>query len=94
MNKQKILFLIHHIECELPALIEEVLNDSQEDPHYSAVYVSNLIKTCAELSKDINIDPQYSTVEEYFLLENMNEEYLVFMEKFNKEAEYYIGKIY
>ena len=44
MENEKIKFLLSYIENSLPTEIDNVLNDSESDPHFSAVYVSKLIK--------------------------------------------------
>ncbi len=95
MNKEKLLFILNYIDYRLPIDIEEVLNDSIEDPQYSAVYVNNLISCYIELLTQLGEELPYSDAKSFFLFNAFEEkEYELFENKRKKESEYYIGTQY
>ncbi len=91
MNKEQILYVLKDINCNLPVYIENVLNDSKEDPQYSAVYVNNLIKCYIELMTDLHEKLPYTDVESFLLFNGFDEtEYKLFESSRQSESSYYI----
>lgn len=93
MNKEQILYVLKDINCNLPVYIENVLNDSKEDPHYSAVYVNNLIKCYIELMTEMHEILPYTDVKSFLFFNGFDEtEYELFESSRQNESSYYIGK--
>ena len=81
--------------CNLPNYIDEVLNDSVEDPHYSAVYVSNLIKILIEFETELGEELPYHDVKSFILFNGFDEkEYEAFENSRLEESVYYQGVQY
>lgn len=75
--------------------IYEVLNDSDNDPEYSAVYVNNIINCLIDISKEIGEQLPYNDVKGFMLYNDFSqEEYELFESKRRKESVYYIGPQY
>lgn len=94
INKEKLLYLLDHCEIDLIIwdLINNVLNDSETDPHYSAVAVTNIIKCYIELMDELDEKLPYNNVEEFFDFNAYTEdEYKIFEEIRRKESKYYRG---
>ncbi len=94
MENEKIKFLLSYIENSLPTEIDNVLNDSESDPHFSAVYVSKLIKSLIFTIESYKIsDLHFSDIKECFAyLDYSDEEYEIFEKKRLIESQYYIGE--
>lgn len=70
--------------------IDEVLNDSETDPHFSAVAVSNMIKCYIEIEKQLGTKLPYADVKTYFeFCAYTEDEYKLFETRRRKESEYY-----
>lgn len=94
INKEKLLYLLDHCEIDLIIwdLINNVLNDSETDPHYSAVAVTNIIKCYIELMDELDEKLPYNSVEGFFDFNAYTEdEYKIFEEIRSKESKYYRG---
>lgn len=89
-------YLLWHMGFEIDRYICNVIDDSEEDPEYSAVTTSNMIKCYIDVLKCLGEDVPYSTVKEYIRHKDWytEEEYNIFEEKRKKEAEYYRGEIF
>ena len=71
--------------------IVDVLNDSDSDPHYSAVHTTNKIILYLECMKEVHGFSKVSTVREYFELIGYDEEFNEFETKRKRESEYFEG---
>lgn len=93
--QEKIMYLLKFVDDYMEHSVYEVLQDSEEDPHYSAVTTTNIIKCYIDVMKHFNVELPYSNVREYFE-DNLftDEDYIQFEASRVKEEEYYIGKIY
>jgi len=95
MNNESVLFLLKSIEQELPLYIEDVLNDSFEDPHHSAVHTTSLINCVVELLTELGEKLPFYDTESYFEHAGFSkEEYKLFEESRRKESVYYRGAQY
>jgi len=95
IDREKLHFLLIDVVCSLPSEIDEVLNDSAEDPHHSAVHVSNLIKCCIEMWTQLGKELPYYDVKSFILFQGFSEkEYEAFEESRRKESVYYGGRQY
>lgn len=88
-------YLLDYIECCVSNDTYNVLTDSDEDPHYSAVTTANVIKCYIKIKREIGDPTLYHTVDEY-LYDNCftTKDVQVFNEKKEKESAYYRGKQY
>ena len=93
MNREKLLFILRGVGCQLSVHIDNVLNDSIEDPHHSAVYTCNLIKSYIELMTQLGEELPYHDIKSCFLFEGFSiKEYEAFENSRKKESEYYRGE--
>lgn len=91
-EQNKELFWINHIESDICIFIHNVLNDSETDPHYSAVYASNIIKCIIHLTEELGRARSYSNIKGFFEHNGFTrDEYEAFEENRKKEAVYYRG---
>lgn len=89
---EKLKYLLNNMECLICDLIDKVLSDSAEDPHYSAVAAANKIKCYIQVMNELGEKLPYSNVEEFFDFNAYSqEEFCLFEESRKKEAEYYRG---
>lgn len=94
-NSEKLLYVLNFIDDYLNDFIYEILNDSKEDPHYSAVTATNIIKCYIDVMKDLGKSLPYSDVKSYFDFNvYTDEEYNAFEKSRKKESEYYRGVQY
>lgn len=95
LDKEKLLYLLMFTDDYMEEFADDVMNDSEEDPHFSAVTLANMIKCYVDVMNELGVSLPYNDVESFFK-ENLysDEEYKFFKEKRKKEAEYYIGRQY
>lgn len=95
MDKEKLLYLLSFFDEDMEIFIYEVLNDSKEDPHFSAVSATNRIKCYIQILSELGEELPYSNVREYMLFNAFTEdEYNAFEKRRKEESEYYIGVQY
>ena len=95
IDKEKLLYLLMFTDDYIESFADEVMNDSEVDPHYSAVTLSNMIKCYVDIMNELGVELPYNDVQSFFK-ENLytDEEYKMFEEKRKTEAEYYTGHQY
>lgn len=92
MNNEKIEYILRYVAYDLHGYVEEVLTDSEEDPHHSAVHVSNLIKCYIELMTQLGESLPFHDVKGFILFNGFDEEeYEIFEKSRLNESSYYIG---
>ena len=92
INYEKLKYLLNFQVYEIELLIENVIEDSEEDPHYSAVTATNLVKCHIEIMKELGEPLPYTDVEGFVTnIGYSKNDYLLFEEKRKKESEYYRG---
>ena len=92
---EKLTYLLQHLEGYIENVVYEILADSEEDPQYSAVTATNLIKCHIEVEEALDRQLPYHNVEEYLRFQCLTEEEIqVFEKKRQQESAYYIGKQY
>lgn len=93
IGSEKILYILESVRAHLPQDIEDVLNDSESDPHYSAVYINNAIKCYIELMTQLGKELPYHDVESFFKfnIDPDEKKYKKFENSRKKESEYYRG---
>jgi len=94
-DKEKLTYLLDHLEYFIEQCVYDVLSDSAEDPHCSAVTTQNLIKCYIDVATSLELPISYHSVED-FLKEKCftASEIKEFDESRRRESEYYIGKQY
>ena len=94
-EKEKIIYLLKFGLPGIVKTIDNVLNDSKIDPHYSAVAETNRIKCYIELMNALGENLPYRNVKEFFDFYGFTkEQYLFFEESRKKESKYYRGVQY
>ena len=89
------VFLLRHTEGEICRFIFEVLNDNDEDPHFSAVYTSNMIKCFIEVSNIFGHSLLYSDAWSFFVAHGFDwKQYSDFENKYKTESVIYRGTQY
>lgn len=94
-SREQLVYLLSHMESHIEKSVYDVLGDSVTEPQFSAVTVANLIKCYIQVMKDQGVELPYSDLQTYFQWNMIDErDYHAFMEKYDKERDYYIGAIY
>jgi hypothetical protein len=92
---EKILYLLQYLDWCINNLVYNVLDDSEEDPHYSAVTATNLIKCFIDTMETFEQPINFHNVEEYLAYQSFTpEEIALFEQKRSSESACYIGKQY
>lgn len=95
INHEKLKYLLNNMDYHIGELIDKVLSDSPNDPHYSAVAATNKIKCYIQIMNELGETLPYSNVEEFFEFNAYTkEEYRLFEESRRKESQYYRGVQY
>lgn len=90
---EKLEYLLGFVEDYLTDFIDEILHDSDVDPHYSAVTATNMIKCYIEIMNDFGKELPYSDVKSYFEFNAYTkEEYQQFESSRERESKYYTSK--
>lgn len=91
---EKSKFILEFVDYSITQFIDEVLDDSETDPEFSAVTLSNIIVCYISLLKANNCDYSQSLYE-FFLSHGYSEnDFKIFKQKRDKESAYYNGKQY
>ena len=87
---EKLKYLLNDMDLRIGELIDNVLNASDSDPHFSAVAAVNKIKCYIQIMNDLGEKLPYDTVEEFFEFNAYTkDEYRRFEELRQKESQYY-----
>ena len=93
--EDKLIFLLRHTEGEICKLIFDVLNDNDDDPHFSAVYCSNMIKCFMDISSAIGCSLLYNDICGFFIAHGFClNQYYDFENKRKIESDCYRGVQY
>ena len=93
VNMEKLSYLLDYLEDCMASAVCDVLQDSGEDPQFSAVTVSNLIKCYMDIKHSIGQQTCFTSVEEYLQYNCFTTaEIQAFEEKRAREESYYMGK--
>ncbi len=91
---EKLNYILEFVDDSITAFIDEVLEDSETDPEFSAVTLSNTITCYIDLLNRTNCNP-FQSLHEFFSAHGYSEnEFKVFKQKREKEFAYYNGKQY
>lgn len=92
---EKMNYLLNIMYPTIEEFVDQVLNDSETDPEYSAVTAANVIKCYIQIMTDLGDAPPYDSVEGFFSINGYtDEEYQRFEKSREKESKYYIGVQY
>lgn len=99
INKDKLLYILDFFDVylmqfiqEILMVIQEILMDSKEDPHFSAVAANNMILCYLEIMTELGQKLPYNSVKEYFEFQGFDlEEYDAFERSRIEESAYYRG---
>lgn len=95
IDREKAEYLLHIMYHTMVEYVDQVLDDSETDPEYSAVTTTNVIKCYIQIMTDLGKAPQFNDVESFFQINGYtHEEYQRFEESRKKESQYYIGVQY
>ena len=95
IDAEKVKYFVCMMYPTMEQYVDEVLNDSETDPEYSAVAASNIIKCYIQIMTDLDSAPSFNDVESFFKINGYtDEEYQRFEESRKKESQYYIGTQY
>lgn len=93
MDKQMLNYILRDINFNLPIYIQEVLDDEEDTPDHSAVYVCNMIKCYIKLMNQAGNKLPYNDVKGYIIYNDFNEqEYEQFENIRKNESFYYKGE--
>ena len=91
--KNDLLYLMRFVDDYIEELVNRVLCDSSEDPHWSAITAENLILCYINVIKWTGENLEFHDVKSYFKSNCFSSlEYEMFEKKCQEEAKYYIGK--
>lgn len=94
-NIDKIKFILKTVKEEIVILIKNVVNDSETDPHYSAVTASNKIKCYIDVMNSLGEKLPFEDVIGFLESGGFTKEEQELFDRHRKtESEYYIGKRY
>ena len=92
---EKLEYLLDFTVYDTEQLIYEVLGNSKEDPHYSAVTANNRLICYIDIMKSLKKELPYSDMKSFFEYNQFTEDdYLNFKKQYDEEKEIYVGKIY
>lgn len=92
IDAEKVSYFLRMMYPTMEQYVDQVLNDSETDPEYSAVTASNIIKCYVQIMTDLGNAPSFNNVESFFKINGYtDEEYQRFEECRKKESQYYIG---
>ena len=95
IDVEKVTYFMRVMYPTIEKYVDQVLNDSETDPEYSAVTASNVIKCYIQILADLGSAPSFNDVESFFEINGYSdEEYKRFEECLKKESQYYIGPQY
>ena len=95
INIESLEYLLSFTEDEIEHLIYNVLENSKDDPHYSAVTANNMLVCYMEIMTSLGKELPYSNMEsffEYLLLSE--EEYDNYKQQYDDEKIIYVGRFF
>ena len=95
LAEKELRYLLRFMDEYIESMLYSVLEDSFDQPEYSAVTAHNLIKCYMKVLNDCKISCNFSSAREYMIERcfSMNE-IESFEQKRRAEAEYYVGEQY
>ena len=95
INKKELEYLLHHVDFYLDDLIQNVLNNDKDDPHYSAVIANNILKCYIDVAAQTGNPTKYTDIKSYFRINQYEDsEYEDFMRQMEEEKKIFVGEIF
>lgn len=93
-TKNDILYLMRFVDDYIERFVNQVLSDSEEDPHWSAITAENMIYCYINVMKWLGKNLDFDDVKSYFKAYWFSDaEYELFEKKCQEEAKIYIGEM-
>ena len=95
INMENLEYLLSFTESDIEQLVYNVLDNSKDDPHYSAVTTNNRLVCYIEVMNSLGMELPYSNMKlffEYLLL--TKEDYDNYKKQYDDEKKIYIGRIF
>lgn len=87
-------YILEFLDYSITQFVDEVIADSETEPEFSAVTLSNIIISYNSLLKIVKFD-SFQSLYEFFLTHGYSEnDFRKFKQKREKESVYYNGKQY
>lgn len=91
---EKLNYILEFLDYSITQFVDEVIADSETEPEFSAVTLSNIIISYNSLLKIVKFD-SFKSLYEFFLTHGYSEnDFRKFEQKREKESAYYTGKQY
>ena len=91
--KKKLLFLLDVIDYQIEQAILNVLLDTEDDPHHSAIWANNIFSCYIDAMNKLGESVPFHNIEEYMKTKWFSDEEIdIFIHKRETEAQYYIGE--
>ena len=93
-SDEKLNYILEFVDYSITQFVDEVLEDSEIDPEFSAVTLNNTIICYGDLLKDAECE-SFQSLYEFFLSHGYSEtDFENVRQKREKESVYYNGKQY
>ena len=93
LDYEMLNYILRDLNFNLLKYIQDVLDDDENSPNYSAVYTRNMIKCYIKLMNQIDNQIPFKDVKSYILYNDFSEqEYNKFEKSRKRESSYYKGK--
>ena len=95
INIEKLEYLLSFSESDIEQLVYDVLDNSKDDPHYSAVTANNRLVCYIEVMNSLGTELPYSNMKSFFEhLLLTKEDYDNYKRQYDEEKKIYIGRIF
>ena len=74
LDVEKVYYFLRMMYPTMEQYVDQVLNDSETDPEYSAVAASNVIKCYIQIMTDLDNAPSFNDVESFFKINGYTDE--------------------
>ncbi len=93
-SSEELNYILEFVDDSITQFIDEVLDDCETDPEFSAVTLGNTINCYNTLLKTADRS-SFKSLHEFFLSHGYSEnDFEIFIQKRDKESSYYNGKQY
>ena len=95
INKEKLEYLLSFIFYDIEQLIYEVLDNSKDDPHSSAVTANNMLVCYIEVMNSLGNELPYSNMKSFFTYLLLTEkDYDNYKQQYDDEKKIYVGRVF
>lgn len=94
-TKERLLYLLDHLDSFIEDEVYQVISDSSMDPHHSAVTLCNLISSYLFVMKNLSNEQILPNITEYLADKCFTDDEMKLIEdRRAEELKHYIGKVY